>query len=52
MDEDVLNAGFHAQFLDFLANYEIPMDFTALEAVKALNQECSFFQFRQIASSV
>ena len=38
MDEDVLNAGFQAQFLDYLSQYEIPMDFTALEAVKALNQ--------------
>lgn len=43
MDEDVLNAGFQAQFLDFLAQYEIPVDFTALEAVRALNQECLIF---------
>ena len=39
MNEDVLYAGFQAQFFDFLENYETPLDFSPLDAVKVLKEE-------------
>ena len=51
MNEDVLYAGFQAQFFDFLENYETPLDFSPLDAVKALNKAIVFFSSISIYSA-